>query len=273
MQLERARAIAAYVARATMLVRVAAQPKQWKQIHKAADSNLDAWLKTIKNIFHDAWKAVSQSKLKKALESKDEKKVEAALDPALNIMRKQLKSKLPSLITQTMKDGGDAAAKNLNASLGRMRTSAKTGLSIGMKFDVTNPEAVKWAEEHTGDLIDDLPQTTIDQLREIITSGFEEGKDVDELTKAVNDVIGYSDRAALIARTETMTAANEGQSQLWDQAIEDGLLTGKERQVWIVTDDDRLCPECEALDGAEAELGGEFPGDGGDGPPLHPNCR
>lgn len=69
----------------------------------------------------------------------------------------------------------------------------------------------------------------------------------------------------------TMAAANEGQRQAWDQAVDDGLLTGDERREWIATED--ACPECEALDGALADLDGEYPDEGGGGPPLHPNCR
>jgi hypothetical protein len=41
--------------------------------------------------------------------------------------------------------------------------------------------------------------------------------------------------------------------------------------VWIAAGDP--CPECEVLDGEEVDLGEDYPGDGGDGPPLHPNCR
>jgi hypothetical protein len=55
-------------------------------------------------------------------------------------------------------------------------------------------------------------------------------------------LIGDPERAELIARTETMRASNEGQQEAWDQAVEEGLLTGNEQQEWIVTPDDRLCP-------------------------------
>lgn len=79
-------------------------------------------------------------------------------------------------------------------------------------------------------------------------------------------------RCELIARTETMEAANEGQRELWHQAVESGQLPPDIRRVWIVTPDDDLCPECAELDGALAPLDGQYPGAGGDGPILHPNC-
>ena len=83
-------------------------------------------------------------------------------------------------------------------------------------------------------------------------------------------------RALTIARTETITASNQGQIQLWKQARTSGLLRGTERKKWTTTPDDRRCPFCAALDGVTVGLDEQF--DGGDfgsvdGPTLHPNCR
>jgi len=271
MEPQRALAVASYIVRGIGVIRAAA-PKPWKKIHKAADDSLDSFTTMVTEAFKKAHAAIDAGKLRRALDKKDHAGAEAAVEPAVISMKKTLAKKLPDLLTEVVKAGGDAAAENLNAALG-LRAAAPKSLSIEMQFDVTNPKAVKWVKEHALRLVDDLSKTTIENLRDVILSGFEEEKTVDEIAKEIADVIDDSARAEMIARTETMEAANEGQSQLWDQAIEDGFLTGKERQVWIVTDDDRLCPECADLDGEEAELDGEFPGDGGDGPPLHPNCR
>lgn len=92
---------------------------------------------------------------------------------------------------------------------------------------------------------------------------------------------GYADRltrqrALVIARTETLRASNEGQRQLWHQAVQAGLLSGHERREWIATPDERECPICEELDGKTAGLHEDFESasEGGIiGPPAHPNCR
>lgn len=85
------------------------------------------------------------------------------------------------------------------------------------------------------------------------------------------------DRAKVIARTETIAAANEGQRQLWDQAAKEGLLTGGELREWIVTPDDRLCEECEPMEGELAGINDNFThpetGEQLIGPPLHQDCR
>jgi SPP1 gp7 family putative phage head morphogenesis protein len=82
-----------------------------------------------------------------------------------------------------------------------------------------------------------------------------------------------SDRADMIARTETSMIANEGQRQAWEQATELGLLDATDQRVWLATDDGRLCPVCEDLDGETAPIDGEFGDSGIESPPAHPDCR
>lgn len=78
------------------------------------------------------------------------------------------------------------------------------------------------------------------------------------------------ERSERIARTEIMDAVNAGQHEAWVQAQDEGLLSAHATKEWIVTPDDLLCPECEAMDGVTVPLDEGF--DEGD-PPLHPNCR
>jgi hypothetical protein len=77
-------------------------------------------------------------------------------------------------------------------------------------------------------------------------------------------------RAFTIARHETMTAANEGQVQLWEQAVSRGELRRTVRRVLIVTPDERLCPICGPLNGQERGIREPF--DAGE-LPFHVKCR
>ncbi len=79
-------------------------------------------------------------------------------------------------------------------------------------------------------------------------------------------------RARTIARTETITASNQGQLQLWKQAMDRGLLRFDEAKVWIVTPDDRLCPICKELGGEVVFVNRPF-STGDFIPPAHPSCR
>lgn len=149
-----------------------------------------------------------------------------------------------------------------------LRTSAKKPL-FGYAFRRTDPAVVEWAKEHAAELVQDITEATRNSIREAIVSALEgESKHV-----AVGDLIaavGDDDRALRIAENEGRTSVLEGQRLMWDQAVEDGTLTGKEKRVWVIGD--KACPDCEELDGEEASLDGEYPGDGGDGPPLHVGC-
>jgi len=144
-----------------------------------------------------------------------------------------------------------------------------------MKFDRSNPEAVKWAHDHAAETISGISKTTREDIRDLVADAMDGEYDVGELANEIASLLGDDTRADVIARTESMRAANEGQQQLWAQAEEAGLLTGNEKQEWIVTPDDKLCPICEPLDGEQVGLDESFDVDGEeiDGPPAHPNCR
>jgi Phage Mu protein F like protein len=175
------------------------------------------------------------------------------------------------------------------------------------QFDVTNSEAVGWARSHAGELIKGMLDERISMIQSIIADGIEKGRTVSQTSKLLQDSVGLSarqgeallglqetleeqgltsaeiddevsvraqemteSRAEMIAQTETMAAANEGQKELWDQAVEQGLLSGSESKEWIYTPDNFACQDCEDLDGTTVPLSEEF--EDGD-PPLHPYCR
>ncbi len=82
-------------------------------------------------------------------------------------------------------------------------------------------------------------------------------------------------RAETIARTEIMRAQNTGQRAAWDEAVTDGTIAPESQKVWIVAEDDRLCPYCSKLADETVPLDGKFSSAFGvvSEPPLHPNCR
>lgn len=144
------------------------------------------------------------------------------------------------------------------------------------KFDASNPAAVSWADAHAAELIDGISETTRDDIRDLVAESLEGEYDVADLASQISDLLGDDTRADLIARTESMNAANEGQLQLWDQAAEDGLINPNTAQKeWIVGDDEKLCPICQDMDGEQVGLDEDFNVDGEDidAPPAHPNCR
>lgn len=225
--------------------------------------------------------AISKGKLTRALERRDELEVFQVMSAAISAFERSFDPRFRSLLSDVQAASGNAAAKSLRQQLQSRAASARNlgfrvaAPRIELAFDRTNPKAKKWVEDHATDTIEEMSKATREAIKDLVDQAFDGEFDVHELADEIALLIGDDARAETIARTETMTASNQGQQALWDQAVDEGLLTGKERQVWIVTPDDRLCPICEPLDGQEADFGETFDTELGkvDGPPAHPRCR
>jgi len=146
-------------------------------------------------------------------------------------------------------------------------TSAYAELGVSGSFDVTNPKVIKWIKAHCGKLIKTIADTNFDALKRTLTEGIKLGEKIPKLaariTAEYNDCKGY--KAVRIARTETISASNQGALQAYDQS---GVVEEKE---WLAeTDACDICLDI-ALQGA-VPLHSSFSG-GFDVPPAHPNCR
>ena len=184
-------------------------------------------------------------------------------------------------------------------------------VGASVRFDLRNPEAIRWVQARGAELVTGVTDDTRLVIRSLVEAAFREGRAPRDLARDIQKVIGLTPRQAAavqnfrerliaegvpfdrvmarseryaqaqlrsralnIARTETLTASNEGQQELWQAARAQGLLNpATTRRIWLVTDDDRLDEEiCEPLDGEEAPLDAPFPG-GIMRPPAHPQCR
>ena len=66
-------------------------------------------------------------------------------------------------------------------------------------------------------------------------------------------------RADMIARTESMNAANEGQQIGWDKASRAGAFDRSTAQLqWITAQDDIVCPTCNAMNGKKRPYNGSW---------------
>lgn len=123
-----------------------------------------------------------------------------------------------------------------------------------------------------GELVDNpdaqwvIDESTRDMLRADIAAAIESGQSNDDLASELSENYAFSDeRAETIARTETAKADVAGNLNAYQES---GQVEAKR---WLAAPD--CCDECQALDGETVDLDEDFPDDGGDGPPLHPNCR
>jgi hypothetical protein len=183
---------------------------------------------------------------------------------------------------------------------------------LGASFSLLNPAAAGYLETRTAALVTEIGASTREAIRETVAQLYLEGGSAQRLARRVKPLIGLrSDqlravlrrsealaasgvsaaaqdraiaaygrkllrqRATLIARTETIFAQAAGQDIAFREGIERGLVLAGSVRVWIADPGERTCPICEALDGAEAPIGGTFESSEGnfDLPPAHPACR
>jgi SPP1 gp7 family putative phage head morphogenesis protein len=174
-------------------------------------------------------------------------------------------------LTQSVNAGGEAAAVQIGVSDDKDKILA-----------LVNDKAIDYAKERSAEMVgmrwdgDELvpnpntewqiDESTREMLRDTIRNGLDEGLSNDELADIISDSYAFSDeRAEVIARTETAFADVEGNLALYRES---GMVSGKE---WLTSPD--CCDECAALSETVVGLDEEFPNDGGEGPPLHPNCE
>lgn len=165
--------------------------------------------------------------------------------------------------------------------------SAEALAQIGFEADESivnqlNDLALDYAKERSaemvgkrwvdGQLVDNpnaqwvISETTREMLRADIAAAIEDGTSNDDLAAELADNYAFSDeRAETIARTETAFADVQGNLNAYRES---GQVESKR---WLTAPD--CCDECLELDGVVVGLDEDFPDDGGDGPPLHPNCR
>jgi len=99
---------------------------------------------------------------------------------------------------------------------------------------------------------------------------------VDAETRASSLAVTYRNRlidarSMMIARTEVMTAANQGRAISWLQAGDSGLVSlAVSSKEWIAEAD--ACEECSSYDGEIVAASDSF-SSGDPMPPAHPNCR
>jgi len=207
------------------------------------------------------------------------------------------------IIRAALDAAGDASASELSGALG-----------VTLAFDRTNPAAESWAQANAARYITEISDSTRSAIRELIASGYADQIAPAELAKMVRDSIGLHSRqvaaletlraelvadgvsgdtlskmltkaaaqklryrAQTIASHELLTASNQGQRQLWNQAEQKGHLDpSRTKRMLIVTHDDRCDSTCLKMEGQQVGLHDAFvtpDGEKIEDPPIHVKCR
>lgn len=277
---------------------------QWQELHAAADAE-EA---TVARVFYLALSALTAqailARFREAIVRRDVDRALAAI-PMERIL--ELATTLAPIFERTAEAGATVARTARPLSLETdllVRLGTNAGLPVGELRD--------YARAHAAELVRDITIETRYAVRRIVERAVHRGTVPRETARLLEQVIGLNSRQAdalwrygealreagikpsrivqlterraramlrqralVIARHETMQAANAGRRAVWGRDLADGNILGHRwvrEWVAIVPSDGRTCPTCVDLDGQRAPIGGSYP-NGSDGPPAHVICR
>lgn len=260
---------------------------EYEWLHEIADSFLPdlraAFLRAVDKLRG----TVDETTLRQALESGN---VDAALQ-SLG-MGDGLNATLGTAISKPLEDAFIQAGRETPA-----HTTALRG-AISYRFDITNPESVRFLQSYDFGLIRQVSDETRSAIKNVVLNAMQFGGNPRVQAKTIRELVGLTDRqtkavqnyrsalveeerpedqvermtakyaarmlklrAENISRTETMRASNSGREAAWKQAQDKGLLSSTTRRRWLVTPDDRLCVWCAAIPALNPDgvpLGGLF---------------
>jgi SPP1 gp7 family putative phage head morphogenesis protein len=296
----------------------------WKAVRKVADAHESRIRRAVVSAVHTGQDALNVEAIELGFETNTPTLAEAAIFEASAVMGTIIAVEVLAEVRATFEAGANAALRSAQIA-GSFRAARNVKLGA-MSFSMTNPEAVRWLQEHGGELVTGITKTTQQAIARILIRSFREGIPTREAARLIRPLIGLTEghadavfnlreairanpgkkiwagrspirvprggatadfvarrsqqyasrllnfRANMIARTEAITASNMGQQHLWQQAMEQGLITSEQTKEWIVTPDDRLCPICEEL-GGEVQLVEDSFSVGVPSPPAHALCR
>lgn len=270
---------------------------EWKKIHSIADGQTNLMIESIVDGTNEVKDDVNMSQMKEGFRDNSINVIEAAIGFTLydSLLRRN-----EGIIGNVFIQVGQSMKVHLPPSM------------RGFRFDSATPRAIAFVERSGANLVKEIGLGTRNAIRNEIKKALVEGLGVDRNARNIRNIIGLTERQAgavtrfrkaslesglsnevverrtkeyserllkaraeNIARTELMTAANQGHLEMLRQGVEEGLIPADTKRVWIVTPDDRLCPLCRPMEGQETGIFGMFVSAKGniDAPPLHPQCR
>jgi hypothetical protein len=159
---------------------------------------------------------------------------------------------------------------------------------LTLRFNQLDARAGEWASRHSAQLVSHIQNSEKDRIAELISRANTQGLDVGTVARQLRwvgllpqhqtavaryqlelaaegrpmaQVLRMADkykrsllnyRTRMIARHELLTATHEGQLQAILDAVQHGEIDpSRTQRVWVVADDERLCPICEYMDGQE----------------------
>lgn len=274
---------------------------EWKYQHDAADKYVLELTNGVELILTDLQKEINISDIEQAIYRGD---------PAYIIDSIDWEDRFDNRLAKQT----ESVANSIMAITG---TEAWKRLEIPYTFDIRNPYAERYIAEHGAEMVTQVSDETKLAIRSVVLEGMQTGFPPRDMAQRIRPLIGLTDanakavlrywmslnedspdlsqqrrdgmaldyagrrlkdRALNIARTETISAANQGTLNAWQVARDNGFILPESQKEWIAAmASERTCRYCRELDGKKVGLDEKFHspllGKDVNGPTLHPSCR
>lgn len=304
----------------------------WRALHAIADRLRPELGQRLRDILEHAQRGLTGETLESLLASLSQPEIATALADAWDlVVRAQIAAEVQPVLQEVFQQAALRARASFTASLERLRIPTEQ-VTTRLTGDLMGPRSALWAEQHAGQLVTQITQTTRDALGTAVRDAMAHGRTIGQLQQEVRGILTQvpittplqtpaqqaqhvraltgltprqggqverfregllsrgitgdklvtrverkaaqllRQRAEMIARTESITAAAAGQQALWEAAEREGLLdSGRARRFFVLTPDERLCAICRAIPGMNPDgVGLHEPFQTPIGPVMHP---
>jgi SPP1 gp7 family putative phage head morphogenesis protein len=231
---------------------------------KIVESYLVRFTKNEKNIMRKQ-REIFEDQEKKIIEKIHEKqksmKPEDVIPPMSELNEEFIRIMYPVLLSLVAEEGAEA----LNE------------INLDMIFRLDSPEVRAELKKLSVRFASDVNETTVNRIREQLSEGIQKGEGADDLASRVQEVfsVAKKSRTVVIARTETLRAANSAHALAYQQA-------GVQKWEWLSVEDKNSRPHHAAASGQIREIGKPFdiggelmvrPGEGSAANVVNCRCR
>lgn len=138
-------------------------------------------------------------------------------------------------------------------TVGEAANSEIDQYNLGIDFNLTDPNVTSWINSKSFKFAEEINRTTEDALRHELTQAIANGETISQVEDRIASVfdIARGSRTAMIARTEVISASNEGAFESYKQS---GVV---EKVEWI-SSRDNLVRDSHQIDGEQVSLGIDF---------------
>jgi HK97 family phage portal protein len=145
------------------------------------------------------------------------------------------------------------AHRLMSYTIGQAADSEIDQYNLGIDFNLTDPNVTSWINSKSFKFSEEVNRTTEDALRDELTQAIANGETISQVEDRIASVfdIARGSRTAMIARTEVISASNEGAMESYKQS---GVV---EKVEWI-SSRDSLVRDTHQIDGEQVNLGMDF---------------